>query len=159
MSSEILFPQNAGDTLNFAARKQTQDTVTNQRLVPPGSLVDSHPTRNNYALMPGHYGTYVGKLPSVMQGAPGTTFGVGNYHAVVQAQTVQHTEAVTVHPTAQGQWLNSQFAAVTVKAGGKAKYMGCRFSGVLDNSAGVAADVQCVGCFFDVPPVNVTVIA
>ena len=155
MSREILFPQSAPDAVNFAARRQTQDTVASQRLVPPGGLVDSHPTRNNYALTPAHYGNYVGKMPAVMQGAPGTTLGTGNYHSTVQAATVQHTDAVTVHSTAQAQWVTSQFASVTVKAGAKVKYIGCRFTGVLDNSAGNAADVQCVGCFFDVPPVNV----
>lgn len=143
--------------LRQSQRATTAATVEQQRIVPPGGLVDSHPTHNPYPLVPGHYGNYVGRKPAVMTGAPGTTFATGNYHSAVQATTVQHTAAVTVHETAQGQWMNSAFAAVTVKPGGKAVYTNCRFSGVLDNSAGKAADVRCIGCFFDVPPVNVTV--
>jgi hypothetical protein len=158
MSRETQMPQTAPDVLRQTQRATTAETVERQRIVQPGGLVDSHPTRNNYAMVQGDYGHYVGRKPAVMQGSPGTSFGKGTYHSQVQASTIQHTAAVTVQPTARGQWMNSSFAGVTVMAGAKAIYTNCRFSGILDNSAGSAADVKCIGCFFDVPPVNVTVV-
>jgi hypothetical protein len=157
MSRETLVPQGAQPVLVQQQRASTQAAVSAQRLVLPGNLVHAD-TNNTFSMVPGHYGDYVGKAAAVMQGAPGTTFAAGAYKAQVQAATIRHTDAVTVHGTANGQWMNSQFAAVTVQKGAKAKFTNCRFSGKLDNSAGAAADVVCIGCFFDVEPVNVTVI-
>lgn len=158
MSRETFVPQDAQPTIGFQQRTSTQTSVSAQRLVLPGNLVETHPQLNTYNMVPGHYGDYVGKIPAVIQGTAGTTMAKGAYKAQVQAASIQHTGSVTVHTGAQGQFLNSQFAAVTIQAGAKAKFTNCRFSGKLDNSAGVTADVVCIGCFFDVAPVNVTVV-
>ena len=158
MSREILMPQTAPQVVNLGRRVNTANTVEAQALVLPQGLVDSHPTANRYAMVPGHYGNYVNSRPAVMVGAPGTTLGKGTYKSTVQASAVQHMDAVQVHAQAQGQWVSSQFAAVTFQPGAKAKYVGCRFSGTVDNSGGNPLDVVLVGCFFATPPINCTVI-
>jgi hypothetical protein len=156
MSRESFFPQHAEQAVGFQQRSQTQQTVTSQKLVQPGNLVHSG-THNTFSLVPGNYGDYMGKANASIQGAPGTQFAGGAYKAQVQATTIEHTAAVTIHAGADGQWMNSRFSAVTVEAGAHAVFTNCRFSGILRND-GAPADVRCIGCRFDVSPVNVTVI-
>ena len=158
MSRETLVPQAAQTVVGLQQRAATQASVSAQRLVQPGNLVETSVTANHFNMVPGHYGDYVNTKPAQLAGAPGTTFGAGTYKSTVQATTIQHTGAATVHSGADGQWLNSKFTSVTVHAGAKATYTNCRFSGTLDNSAGKLTDVVCIGCRFDVQPTNVTVI-
>lgn len=157
MSRETLVPQPAQSVVTQQQRATTQANVSSQRIVAPNNLVESNSTANHFNMVPGDYGDYHNTKPAQLSGRPGTTMGAGSYRSVVQASTINHTAPVAVHSTAAGQWQNSQFAAVKVAAGGKAKFTNCRFSGKLEN-AGAAGDVVCIGCFFDVPPANVTVI-
>lgn len=157
MSRETLVPQQAQSVVTQGQRASTQANVSAQRIVPPGVLVEASATTNHFSMVPGNYGDYNNTKPAQLSGRPGTQLGTGSYRSTVQASTLHHTDAVTVHPGASGQWLNSKFAAVKVAAGAKAKFTNCRFSGKLEN-AGAAADVVCIGCFFDEPPSNVTVI-
>lgn len=157
MSRETLVPQGAQSVVTQQQRASTQAGVSAQRLVQPSHLVEQSSTSNYFSMIPGDYGDYHNTNPAQLSGRPGTTLGAGSYRSVVQVSTVKHTAEVAVHTTASGQWQNSQFAAVKVASGGKAKFTNCRFSGKLEN-AGAAGDVVCIGCFFDVTPVNVTVI-
>ena len=150
-------PQTAPAVVNFQQRQATAATVDAQRIVLPQGLVDSHPTTNNYSLVQGHYGDYVNTKPAVMNGSSGTTLGKGTYKSVVQASNIQHTDAVTVHPTGGVQHINGNFTTVAHMAGAKARYTNCRFTGAVTN-AGNAADVVLVNCFYNVVPVNCTLV-
>jgi hypothetical protein len=157
MSRETLVPQGAQSVVGLQQRTGTQATVSSQRIVRPGNIVETNAVANHFNLVPGNYGDYQNTKPAQLSGRPGTVLGAGAYRSTVQASTLQHEAAVTVHSTASGQWMNSRFTAVKVEQGAKAKFTNCRFSGKLEN-AGALGDVVCIGCFFDEPPVNVTVI-
>ena len=161
MATEILLPGTTGQQwMQQSLRGVAQDASTQQRLILPtsGALVDTAST-NNFNLVPGHYGDYVGSKPSVFSGVPGTTLGKGTYKSTTQATSIQHLDTVNLAATSVGQWSNSQFADVKVAPGAKAKYVSCTFKGTIDNSGGKATDVTLIGCIFNGPkPINVTVI-
>lgn len=159
MAQEILMPQTSGsNVVNFSRRDATALTVVKQQLVVPQGLVDSNPIRNNYSLVPGHYGDYVNIKPAVLGGVPGTTLGTGSYKSTVQATNIEHLDHATLHATAIGQWANSKFTSIKCTPGTKARFVCCSFSGVVDNAGGNPLDVVLVGCFMAVPPINVTII-
>lgn len=162
MATELLLPGTTGQQMmQQSLRGISQETTGQQRLILPtsGALVDTAKT-NHFNLVPGHYGDYVGNKPSVFAGVAGTTLGKGTYKSTTQAANIAHLDAVSLHPTASGQWTNSQFTSVTVSAGAKAKYTSCTFTGTVDNSKGKASDVVLIGCVFPAgsPPINCTII-
>lgn len=160
MAQEILLPtSNASAVANYGNRNTTQTTVVGQNLVPSGSpLVDSALGENNYSLTPGSYSSYFQKGAATIVGVPGSSFVNANLMAPTSINNVTYTGTVTLQSTAVAILEGCRIGSVKCVAGSKARFIGCRFNGGVDNTGGNPVDVILIGCLGASPIVNCTII-
>lgn len=159
MSKETVQPQfTPMGVANLGQRGATQQTVSGQTLLAPGSSLVDQNGPNTMNLQPGAFAGYVQSKAVTVSGVAGTSLAGATYTTAAKVQSVDHTGGVTLGPGTQAVFIGCDFTDVACTVGAKARFIGCRISGNINNAGGVITDVVLIGCFMNGVVTNCTVI-